>query len=50
LNVSVRNVPSDNSAERWISDALFLYSTAPAPKIVAPVLAPTPAPEARPSP
>jgi exopolysaccharide biosynthesis protein len=50
VNVSVRNVPSDNSAERWISDALFLYSTAPAPKIVAPLLAPTPAPEARPSP
>ncbi|MBD5657378.1 MAG: phosphodiester glycosidase family protein, partial [Candidatus Eremiobacteraeota bacterium] len=24
-NVSVRNVPSDNSAERWISDGLFLY-------------------------
>jgi len=48
--VSVRNVPSDNSAERWVSDALFLYSTAPAPKIVAPATVATPVPEARPSP
>lgn len=49
-NVSVRNVPSDNSAERWVSDALFLYSTAPAPAIVPPLVAPTPVPEARPTP
>ncbi len=49
-NVSVRNVPSDNSAERWVSDALFLYSDAPAPSIVAPAAAPTPIPEARPAP
>ncbi len=48
--VTVRNVPSDNSAERWISDALFLYSDAPAPTIVAPATAPTPVPEARPAP
>jgi exopolysaccharide biosynthesis protein len=48
--VSVRNVPSDNSAERWVSDALFLYSTAPAPTIVRPATAVTPVPEARPSP
>jgi hypothetical protein len=49
-NVSVRNVPSDNSAERWVSDALFLYSSAPPPSIVAPAADPTPVPEARPSP
>ena len=49
-NVSVRNVPSDNSAERWVSDALFLYSTAPAPSIVPVTIAPTPIPEVRPSP
>jgi len=49
-NVSVRNVPSDNSAERWVSDALFLYSSAPPPSIVAPRVAPTPIPEVRPSP
>lgn len=49
-NVSVRNVPSDNSAERWVSDALFLYSSAPAPSIVPPLVAPTPVPEGRPSP
>jgi len=49
-NVSVRNVPSDNSAERWISDGLFLYSDAPAPTIVAPAVAATPIPEARPTP
>ncbi|MBD5636043.1 MAG: phosphodiester glycosidase family protein, partial [Candidatus Eremiobacteraeota bacterium] len=34
--VSVRNVPSDHSAERWISDALFIYSSAGAQTIVAP--------------
>jgi exopolysaccharide biosynthesis protein len=49
-NVSVRNVPSDNSAERWVSDALFLYSSAPQPAIVPPLVAPTPVPEARPTP
>ncbi|MDQ2858679.1 MAG: phosphodiester glycosidase family protein [Candidatus Eremiobacteraeota bacterium] len=49
-NASVRNVPSDNSAERWISDALFLYSSAPAPSIVPAAQAPTPAPEMRPAP
>jgi exopolysaccharide biosynthesis protein len=49
-NVSVRNVPSDNSAERWVSDALFLYSSAPPPTIVPVSAAPTPVPEVRPSP
>jgi exopolysaccharide biosynthesis protein len=49
-NVSVRNVPSDNSDERWISDGLFLYSSAPEPSIVVPGQAPTPRPETRPSP
>jgi exopolysaccharide biosynthesis protein len=49
-NVSVRNVPSDNSAERWVSDALFLYSSARSPTIVTPAAAPTPVPEARPTP
>lgn len=49
-NASVRNVPSDNSAERWISDALFLYSSAPAPTIVPAAQAPTPVPEKRPAP
>ena len=50
LNPSVRNVPSDNSAERWISDALFIYSSAPVPTIVPPANAPTPVPESRPAP
>ena len=49
-NVSVRNQPSDNSAERWVSDGLFLYSSAPKPEIVIPRAATTPAPEARPTP
>jgi exopolysaccharide biosynthesis protein len=49
-NVTVRNVPSDNSAERWVSDALFLYSTAPRPSIVVPAIATTPLPEERPTP
>jgi hypothetical protein len=49
-NVSVRNVPSDFSAERWISDALFVYSSAPPPSLVPIVAAPTPVPEARPTP
>jgi hypothetical protein len=49
-NVTVRNVPSDSSAERWVSDALFIYSTAPAPGIIAPRGAPTPVPEMRPTP
>jgi exopolysaccharide biosynthesis protein len=48
--VSVRNVPSDHSAERWVSDALFIYSSAPLPSLVAPTVAPTPIPEARPAP
>lgn len=48
-NVSVRNVPSDFSAERWISDALFLYSSAAKPSIVPVIAAPTPVPEARPT-
>ena len=50
VNVTVRNVPSDNSAERWVSDGLFLYSDAPKPTIVAPNVAATPVPEARPTP
>jgi len=49
-NVTVRNVPSDNSAERWVSDALFVYSDASAPTIVAPKAESTPVPEARPTP
>jgi hypothetical protein len=49
-NVSVRNRPSDSSYERWVSDGLFLYSSAPPPEIVAPRLATTPAPEGRPTP
>jgi len=49
-SVTVRNVPSDNSAERWVSDALFLYSSARAPSIVPPAAAPTPVPEPRPTP
>jgi exopolysaccharide biosynthesis protein len=49
-NVTVRNVPSDHSAERWVSDALFLYSSAPQPSLV-PIASPaTPAPESRPTP
>jgi hypothetical protein len=48
--VTVRNVPSDNSAERWVSDALFVYSSAAAPAIVAPTTIATPVPEARPTP
>ncbi|MBC5811710.1 MAG: phosphodiester glycosidase family protein [Candidatus Eremiobacteraeota bacterium] len=47
-NVSVRNVPSDSSAERWVSDALFLYSSAPPPALVLPRTATTPVPEKRP--
>ncbi len=49
-NVTVRNVVSDFSAERWISDALFLYSSAPQPSIVTPTIATTPLPEVRPTP
>jgi exopolysaccharide biosynthesis protein len=48
--VTVRNVPSDNSAERWVSDALFLYSSAAPPAIVAPTTVATPVPETRPTP
>ncbi len=47
---TVRNVPSDNSAERWISDGLFLYSSAPVPTLVPAGVASTPVPEARPTP
>ncbi len=32
--VSVRNVPSDNSAERYVSDGLFLYSSASTPALL----------------
>ena len=32
--VTVRNVPSDDSAERYVTDALFVYSSAPAGTIV----------------
>jgi hypothetical protein len=46
----VRNVPSDFSAERWVSDGLFIYSSAPAPVIIPQRSAPTPVPEARPTP
>jgi exopolysaccharide biosynthesis protein len=49
-NVSVRNVPSDFSEERWVSDALYLYSSAPQPSIVTPKIATTPIPEERPTP
>ena len=38
--VSLRNVPSDNSAERWVSDGLFLYSSAPAPALLGASAAP----------
>jgi exopolysaccharide biosynthesis protein len=48
--VTVRNVPSDNSAERWVSDALFIYSSAAPPTIVVPATLATPVPEARPTP
>jgi len=43
-NVSVRNQPSDNSAERWVSDGLFLYSSAPPPEIVVPHATTSPVP------
>ncbi|WP_317997358.1 phosphodiester glycosidase family protein [Vulcanimicrobium alpinum] len=46
-DVTVRNVPSDNSAERYISDALFVYSSAPAGTIVTSP-APSPAPTSPP--
>ncbi len=49
-NVSVRNVPSDNSAERWVADALLVYSSAPAPTIVPPATVATPVPQTRPAP
>jgi exopolysaccharide biosynthesis protein len=49
-DVSVRNQPSDSSAERWVSDGLFLYSSAPKPEIVVPRVTTTPIPEARPTP
>jgi len=48
--VTVRNVPSDSSAERWVSNGLFIYSSAPAPTLVAPRAASTPVSEARPTP
>jgi hypothetical protein len=50
VTATVRNVPSDFSAERWISDALLIYSTAPLPTLVDPGAAPTPVREARPKP
>jgi exopolysaccharide biosynthesis protein len=43
--VSLHNVPSDNSAERYVSDALFAYSSAPEGTIVT-----APRPHAEPSP
>ncbi len=49
-NVSVRNQPSDSSAERWVSDALFLYSSAQPPELLVPQTATTPVAEARPTP
>jgi exopolysaccharide biosynthesis protein len=49
-NVTVRNVPSDHSAERWVSDALFVYSSAPQPSLVPLASSATPAPEVRPTP
>jgi hypothetical protein len=49
-NVTVRNHPSDGSAERWVSDALYVYSSAPPPTLISPVVASTPVPEARPAP
>jgi hypothetical protein len=53
--VTVRNVPSDNSAERWVSDGLFVYSSAPQPALlthsaVATVAQPTPSPSPSPTP
>ena len=38
--VSVRNVPSDNSAERYVSDGLFLYSSASTPSLLVGLPAP----------
>jgi hypothetical protein len=49
-NVTVRNHPSDDSSERWVSDGLFLYSSAPLPALLAPREASTPTPETRPAP
>jgi hypothetical protein len=46
--VTVRNQPSDDSAERYISDALFVYSAAPIPKLLAKP-SPTPTPAAVPA-
>ncbi len=43
--VTLHNVPSDNSAERYVSDALFAYSTAPEGTIVT-----VPRPHTEPSP
>jgi hypothetical protein len=43
--VTVRNVPSDFDAERYVSDALFVYSSAPPGTIVTsprPHVEPTP--------
>jgi hypothetical protein len=45
LAASVRNKPSDDSAERYISDALLVYSSAPPNEIVKP--APSPQPQTR---
>jgi exopolysaccharide biosynthesis protein len=43
--ITVRNVPSDFSAERYVSDALFVYSSAPRGTIVT-----TPRPHVEPTP
>jgi hypothetical protein len=43
--VTLHNVPSDNSYERYVSDALFAYSTAPEGTIVT-----SPRPHVEPSP
>jgi len=48
---SVRNRPSDNDGERWISDGLFVYSSAPAPTMTeAPAVVPGAAESAAPAP
>jgi exopolysaccharide biosynthesis protein len=47
---TLHNKPSDNSAERYISDALLLYSSAPPNAIVTTAPSPTPEPIATASP
>ncbi len=46
---SVHNTPSDNSAERYISDALLVYSSAPPNTIVTAPAAPSPSPSPSPA-